>query len=62
MTHAVPDRPDLWSSEHWRLNYFENRAAEHAETAGEDYAELISVSDGEPGCVATITYRVVTAV
>lgn len=60
ITHQVPTTPDLWRSEHERLYYFENVAADAADEVGEDFADLISVDDGRPGSRATLTFRVLS--
>ncbi|OZG28266.1 hypothetical protein BH683_014610 [Williamsia sp. 1138] len=58
IVHQVPSTRDLWRSEHERLFYFENVAADAAEERGEDFADLISVDNGQRGQTATVTYRV----
>ncbi|ORM33847.1 hypothetical protein [Williamsia sp. 1135] len=58
IVHQVPQTGDLWRSEHERLFYFENVAADAADERGEDFADLVSVDDGQPGRTATVTYRV----
>ncbi|MEU3475913.1 MULTISPECIES: hypothetical protein [Nocardiaceae] len=60
LVHTVPDAPQLWSSEHERLFYFETIAATAAEAVGEEFADLIDVQHGHPGHTATIVYRVLT--
>lgn len=58
IVHQVPPTRDLWRSEHERLFYFENVAADAADERGEDFADLVSVDDGQPGRTAKVTYRV----
>lgn len=60
ITHQVPPARDLWRNEHERLFYFENVAADAADELGEDFADLVSVQDGEPGRSAEVTFRVLS--
>lgn len=60
MTVAVPDLRDLWATEHQRIGYFEDLAADNAVAMGEEFADIIEVRNGRPGSRATINYRVLT--
>ncbi|MBA4024362.1 MAG: hypothetical protein C0482_18565 [Gordonia sp.] len=58
--HPVPLTPVLWRSEHERQFYFETVAHNAAQAAGEEFADVVAIQDGQQGSVAKVTYRVLS--